>query len=91
MATSLQKQLSQLKQQTVREADSRPSLLFSLQNAKHLDAESFYAIARNGLMELAQLNPAFTDFEDNLFHESSKSNMNQSFVRFLSFNRRIYS
>jgi hypothetical protein len=82
-ASSLAKQLGQIREQHVASAESnRPSLLYTYKQVKVLDVETIFAISQNGLLELAQLNPAFSEFQENLFHETSKSDLSKSFVRF---------
>lgn len=75
MATSLAEQLKRLAApQTTQLYDlkKRPSLLFDPKEAATFTRETFYQIGLTGLEGLKNKNLLFEQFENNLFHESSK-------------------
>uniref|UniRef100_A0A6P7H5J5 HEAT repeat-containing protein 1 n=1 Tax=Diabrotica virgifera virgifera TaxID=50390 RepID=A0A6P7H5J5_DIAVI len=75
MATSLAEQLQRLAvpQTSVLTRDKkRPSLLFDQKEAATLSRETIYQIGLEGLEELVQKNELFAQFEDTLFHLTSK-------------------
>ncbi|XP_071799913.1 HEAT repeat-containing protein 1-like [Asterias amurensis] len=78
MATSLAQQLKRLALPEAQAAagvqtKQRKSLLFDPKEAAALDRETFYAVGINGLQELENIDPAFQEFENTLFDETSKA------------------
>ncbi|GJQ70111.1 hypothetical protein Trydic_g22582 [Trypoxylus dichotomus] len=75
MATSLAAQLQKLAvpQTTLLKQDKkRASLLFDEKQAAEISREAFYQIGVEGFEELKLKCPAFTPFENTLFHATSK-------------------
>lgn len=75
MGTSLAEQLQKLAvpQTGLLERDKkRPSLLFDPKEAANLRGETFFQIGLDGFEELKSRNPAFEQFENTLFHPTSK-------------------
>ncbi|KAH8305500.1 hypothetical protein KR018_012257 [Drosophila ironensis] len=75
MSTSLAQQLRKLAAPEtslpLADARSRASILFDRKEAATKDRRAIYEIGRVGLQELAELNPAFKDFEMTLFDEAT--------------------
>lgn len=75
MSTSLAEQLKRLAlpQTTALKRDKkRPSLLFDPKEAANLSKETVYQIGIDGLEELRNRDPVFAQFENTLFHITSK-------------------
>lgn len=75
MTTSLAEQLRRLatpQTSLLKESKKQPSLLFNPKEAAALNKETFYQIGRAGLEGLILKNQLFEEFENNLFHETSK-------------------
>ncbi|XP_035698603.1 HEAT repeat-containing protein 1-like [Branchiostoma floridae] len=74
LATQLQRLALPQSELAVPDKDrERASLLFDPKEAANLDRDTFYALGVNGLDELANIDPVFTDFHNNLFSQSSKN------------------
>ncbi|KAI8509408.1 HEAT repeat-containing protein 1, partial [Branchiostoma belcheri] len=74
LATQLQRLALPQSELAVPDKDrERASLLFDPKEAANLDRDTFYALGVNGLDELANIDPVFLDFHNNLFSQSSKN------------------
>ncbi|KAJ1977295.1 snoRNA-binding rRNA-processing protein utp10 [Dimargaris xerosporica] len=77
MATELAKQLQQnikfVGGHNIAQSKQRPSLLFTPQEAAHIDLETFYQLGATGFTELTALDPSLTQFNEFLFAERVKT------------------
>ncbi|ORX53545.1 hypothetical protein DM01DRAFT_1322487 [Hesseltinella vesiculosa] len=78
MSLSLKQQLKKLGTADLKNVSEgsrkyKASFLFTAKEAAEQDLETIFSIARNGFMELLNVDPAFSSFETALFSENSKS------------------
>ncbi|KAJ1977732.1 snoRNA-binding rRNA-processing protein utp10 [Dimargaris verticillata] len=77
MATELAKQLQQnirfVGGHNIAQSKQRPSLLFTPQEAAHIDLETFYQLGATGFTELTALDPSLAQFNEFLFAERVKT------------------
>jgi U3 small nucleolar RNA-associated protein 10 len=77
MVTALAAQLQQLREGGAGSKQKTPSFLYDPKEASHLDDETIYHMACNGLIELKKMDARFEEFdiENNTNHPSHRSSL----------------